>query len=337
MNRRRVFLLAALGLLGAIYLANASWLAPAPKGGAQLMAHRGIHQLYDRNGLDKDSCTAERMLPPTNPYIENTLPSIAASFRAGADILEIDIHPTADNEFVVFHDWTIDCRTEGSGVTREQSLDDLQSLDVGYGYTADGGKTYPFRGKAKGMMPSLAQVLRAFPEHRFLINIKSRWLREADLLHAYLKRHGIAIDDKIMVYGHDRPVARWKTLHPSGFAFSKASMKTCTLDYMKLGWSTIAPGSCVGGVIGVPINYRHFVWGWPNRFLERMHRSNTTVIVFGHVESENGAPGITDPGDLDAVPSGFGGLIWTDAIEKIGPAWEKLADGPSARAEAPSR
>jgi glycerophosphoryl diester phosphodiesterase len=323
MKRRRAFLLAAILLVGVVYFANASWLAPEPQGEARLMAHRGIHQLYDRVGIDKDTCTANRMLPPTNPYIENTLPSIAASFQTGADILEIDIHPTTDNEFVVFHDWTIDCRTEGKGVTRELSLEYLKSLDVGYGYTADGGKTFPFRGQGKGMMPSLAEVLKAFPEQRFLINFKSRWIEEADLLHAYLDRHGIIIDNKIMVYGHDKPVGRWKAINPNGFAFSKAEMKKCTLDYMKVGWSTKLPASCVGSVIGVPINYRQLVWGWPNRFLERMRQSNTTVIFLGNVENENGAPGITDPDDLDAVPSGFNGLIWTDAIEKVGPAWTK--------------
>ncbi|WP_237437839.1 glycerophosphodiester phosphodiesterase family protein [Altericroceibacterium endophyticum] len=325
MYPRCAFLLATLMVVGAVYFANASWLAPEPEGKARLMAHRGIHQLYDRDSIDKDTCTANRMLPPTNPFIENTLPSIAASFQAGADILEIDIHPTIDNEFVVFHDWTIDCRTEGSGVTRDQSLEYLKSLDVGYGYTADGGKTFPFRGKGKGMMPSLAEVLKAFPEQRFLINFKSRWLREADLLQEYLKRHGITIDDRIMVYGHDKPVRRWKAINPAGFAFSKAAMKTCTLDYMKVGWSTALPASCAGSVIGVPINYRHLVWGWPNRFLDRMRQSNTTVIFLGDIENENGAPGITDPDDLDAVPSGFDGLIWTDAIEKVGPAWTKKA------------
>ena len=325
MSRRRAFLIVALLASGAVYFANASWLAPEPQGKARLMAHRGIHQLYDRVGIGKDTCTASRMLPPTNPYIENTLPSMAASFQAGADILEIDIHPTTDSEFVVFHDWTIDCRTEGSGITRQHSLEYLKSLDVGYGYTADGGKTFPFRGKGKGMMPTLAEVLKAFPEQRFLINFKSRWIREADVLQAYLKRHGIVIDDKIMVYGHERPVGRWKAINPDGFAFSKAEMKKCTLDYMKVGWSTKMPSSCIDGVIGVPVNYRYFVWGWPNRFLERMRQSDTTVIFFGSIESENGAPGITDPDALDAVPSGFNGLIWTDAIELVGPAWKEKA------------
>jgi glycerophosphoryl diester phosphodiesterase len=69
--------------------------------------------------------------------------------------------------------WTVDCRTNGTGVTRRQTLVYLKSLDIGHGYTADGGKTFPFRGKGIGLMPTLREVLAAFPDRRFLINIKS--------------------------------------------------------------------------------------------------------------------------------------------------------------------
>lgn len=321
--RKRSTLLGTLiALVATVYFLNASWLAPQPRGQATLMAHRGIHQLYDREGVGNDTCTATRMLPPTNSYLENTIPSMAASFEAGADVLEIDIHPTADDAFVVFHDWTLDCRTDGAGVTRKQSLAYLTALDIGWGYTADNGKTFPFRGKGAGMMPSLAEVLKAFPHRRFLINFKSRWTEEADHLMAYLKRNAIDIDDRIMVYGGVRPVERWKTINPSGFAFTKADMKRCTLDYAKFGWSTVVPDSCRNSVIGVPVNFRHLFWGWPNRFLQRMQAAGTTVIILGEVENDNGAPGITDPDDLTAIPRGFGGLIWTDAIETVGPAWE---------------
>ena len=45
-----------------------------------------------------------------------------AGFAAGADVVELDVHPTTDGEFAVFHDWTLDCRTDGHGVTREHSM-----------------------------------------------------------------------------------------------------------------------------------------------------------------------------------------------------------------------
>ena len=48
-----------------------------------------------------------------------------------------------------------------------------KNIDIGYGYTADQGATYPFRGKGVGLIPSLDEVLEAFPDGSFLIHIKS--------------------------------------------------------------------------------------------------------------------------------------------------------------------
>lgn len=96
-----------------------------------------------------------------------------AAFRQGADVVELDVQMTKDAKFAVFHDWTLECRTNGKGVTRDYTLSELQALDIGYGYTADGGKTYPFRGKGIGLMPSLEDVLLHFPHKELLIHVKS--------------------------------------------------------------------------------------------------------------------------------------------------------------------
>ena len=63
----------------------------------------------------------------------------------------------------------------------------MQSLDIGYGYTHDGGETFPFRGKGVGKMPSLTEVLEKFPNEKFLINIKSNKPSEIDLIKNMLK------------------------------------------------------------------------------------------------------------------------------------------------------
>jgi glycerophosphoryl diester phosphodiesterase len=72
---------------------------------------------------------------------------------------------------VVSHDWTVDCRTYGKSITREHSLAKLKSLDIGYAYPAN-DKTFPFRGKGVGLMPSLEELLTAFSETQFLIYMK---------------------------------------------------------------------------------------------------------------------------------------------------------------------
>jgi len=131
------------GLLAALftglYLGNAAWLVPAQGEELQILAHRGLHQTYDKKGVERDDCTAIIIDQPIHSYQENTLPSIQAAIDLGADIVEIDIHPTTDGEFIVFHDWTLPCRTDGSGITKDQTTDYLKSLDIGYGYTSGMG------------------------------------------------------------------------------------------------------------------------------------------------------------------------------------------------------
>src|SRR5688572_22222678 len=67
---------------GAIYLWNASWRVAMPPGETQLIAHRGVHQLFSLEGVENDTCTAERIFPPTHDFLENTLPSMEAAFAA---------------------------------------------------------------------------------------------------------------------------------------------------------------------------------------------------------------------------------------------------------------
>ena len=66
---------------GFIYLNNTDWLTSAPAGGPVLLAHRGLAQTFDLDGVTNDSCTATRIHAPTHPYLENTIASMVAAFR----------------------------------------------------------------------------------------------------------------------------------------------------------------------------------------------------------------------------------------------------------------
>jgi len=318
---RKLLLVLAI-LASALFLFNTSWLASPPAGeGLTLIAHRGVHQTYNRANLGRDECTATRIYPPEHDFQENTLPSMQAAFAAGAGIVEIDIHPTTDGHFAVFHDWTTDCRTDGGGVTRKQSLAELQKLDVGYGYTADGGKTFPFRGKGVGQMPSLQDVLTRFPDGKFLINFKSRDKMEADRLKALLDEHPDWEPLIWGVYGGGAPTERMTEIAPGMRGFTTGQVKTCLKTYLALGWSGYVPEDCRNTQILVPTNYAGWLWGWPNRFLQRMHENGTEVILSGPPKGSNG---IDTTEDLGAIPDGFSGYIWTNRIERIGPQLSAL-------------
>lgn len=269
---------AFVGLVVALALWNGSFWSSygAP---TTLLAHRGVHQTYHREDLDNDTCTATRILPPEHPYLENTLASMQAAFDAGADIVEFDIHPATDGHFAVFHDWTIDCRTEGKGVTRKQAMSYLKTLDIGYGYTADGGKTFPFRGKGVGLMPTMDEVLAAFPDRRFLINIKSNDKSEGELLADRLLKLPPEQLNRLMAYGGDAPIARLKARMPKFRAMSRKSLTDCALNYLAYGWTGAIPAACRDTLVMLPSNTTVLIWGWPNLFLERMAGANTVLSL----------------------------------------------------------
>ncbi len=102
---------------------------------------------------------------------ENTLVAFERALDWwGADILELDVQPTADGEVVVFHDATLDRTTDGAGPVAARTLAEIQALDAGYCFTPD-GLQYPFRGRGI-RVPTLAELLDAFPGVRINIEIK---------------------------------------------------------------------------------------------------------------------------------------------------------------------
>ena len=317
-TRRVLGGLAAVGLL--LYLVNTSHLASPLENEMVLLAHRGLAQDYDREGLTGTTCTAERLILTGHTSLENTLPSMQAAFDLGADVVEFDVHRTADDSFAVFHDWTVDCRTDGSGVTHELTLDSLQSLDIGYGYTADGGQTYPFRGEGIGLMPSLDEVLNTFPDRHFLIDLKSNEPSDGALLADRLEALSPDQQARLMVYGGGQAVQRVRERLPHIQTIWPHRLKQCLARYLGLGWTSHVPAACKGSVVMVPANVAPWLWGWPNRFLQRMDAVGTSVFVIGDYNGESHSTPFDDPNRLDMFADDFGGGVWTDRIDLLAPA-----------------
>jgi len=121
-------------------------------------------------GTRRPRVIAHRGSSGTHP--ENTLVSFQKGVDVGADILEMDIHLTADGQIVVIHDPTVDRTTNGAGTVASKTLADLKVLDAGFRFTPDGGITFPFRGKGV-KIPTLEEVLDAFPQMPMNVEIKA--------------------------------------------------------------------------------------------------------------------------------------------------------------------
>lgn len=103
---------------------------------------------------------------------ENTLTAFQRAVAQHATrMLETDVHLTRDGEFVVAHDATLERCTDGTGEVAAYTLAELQRLDAGHHFSPDGGRTYPFRGQG-ARLPSLRELLRAFPSLRMNIEVK---------------------------------------------------------------------------------------------------------------------------------------------------------------------
>ena len=321
MKRSLAFAAAALALISAfVFLNNSALLSSPGTGQPHVLAHRGLAQTFGTDDLKSDTCTAERMHAPEHPFLENTLASMQRAYELGADMVELDVHPTADGQFAVFHDWTVDCRTNGKGVTREHGLAALKALDIGYGYTADGGKTFPFRGKGVGLLPSLDEVLAAFPGKRLLIHIKSNDPGEGELLARRLGALAPEHLGRLSVYGGERPVDVIRQRLPQIAAMHARGLKQCLMRYVALGWSGYVPSACTRTIVLMPLNYAHWMWGWPDRFLERMRGVSSEVFVIGPWHGGEFSTGIDDVRQLEALPERYSGGIWTNRIDRIAPA-----------------
>lgn len=100
----------------------------------------------------------------------NTLFAFQRAVQLGADMLELDVHQTADGAFVVIHDATVDRTTDGSGAVRAMTLAEIQALDAGYDWSPDGSST-PYRGTGL-RIPTLVEVLASFPDLPMNVEIK---------------------------------------------------------------------------------------------------------------------------------------------------------------------
>lgn len=104
---------------------------------------------------------------------ENTLEAFRnAVERYRTDMLELDVRLTRDGAVVVSHDATTGRCCERDLQIAATNLRDLQNLDAGYRFTPDGGATFPFRGKGV-FIPTLQEVLRAFPKVKMNIELKA--------------------------------------------------------------------------------------------------------------------------------------------------------------------
>jgi glycerophosphoryl diester phosphodiesterase len=65
----------------------------------------------------------------------NTLAAFALAAEQGADGIELDVQLSADNQIVIFHDYTLERLTENKHKVSELTTSELKDIDLGEGQT----------------------------------------------------------------------------------------------------------------------------------------------------------------------------------------------------------
>lgn len=143
----------------------------------------------------------------------NTMYAYEHAVALGVDMLEMDLHATADGKLVLMHDETVDRTTDGTGKIEEMTLAEFKALDGGYDWTNDDGQTHPFRGQ--GITPaSLDEVFSAFPDMPMNIEIKLVESQPvAELFCQAIRDYGM--QDKVLVASfHQDAMDQFRSLCP---------------------------------------------------------------------------------------------------------------------------
>ena len=160
--------------------------APAPAGTTNPWLERRVLNIAHQGGEDE--------------FPSNTLYAFKKAVRAGADMLKLDVGVTRDDRVVVIHNTSVDRTTNGSGLVSELTRKEIQSLDAAYWFSANASShyshdldpaAYRLRGVATGerrppkgfrktdfRVPTLREVLRAFPRTPINIEVKARTKQE---------------------------------------------------------------------------------------------------------------------------------------------------------------
>jgi glycerophosphoryl diester phosphodiesterase len=169
----------------------------------------------------------------------NTMYAFKRAVALGADMIELDVESTADDQLVVIHNASVDQTTNGAGLVRDMTFGQVRALDAAYnfvpGRSAVPGlppESYPLRGvrthdqkppegykAADFAIPSLREVLREFPDVPINIEIKgtsdtdvASFLHNATLLAKLLKKTDRT--DIIVTSFNDVTVAAFHQLLP---------------------------------------------------------------------------------------------------------------------------
>jgi glycerophosphoryl diester phosphodiesterase len=207
---------------------------------------------------------------------ENTLEAFRLAVEAGAGGLELDVRMTRDGEVVVIHDATVDRVTDGSGTVAGMTLDEVRRLDAGYGFSSDGGRTFPYRGRGV-RIPTLAEVYEGFPDTCVNADIKEAQPEAEEAVLSVIREADA--EGRTLVASTDHAVLRRFRKVSEGRVSTGASRREIAAYYVLSRLHLEALVSPAYEALQVPVEHRGIKLVTP-RFVRAAHSRGARVDVW---------------------------------------------------------
>ncbi len=238
---------------------------------------------------------------------ENTMAAFAAAAAGGADMIEIDLHMSADGEGIVIHDGTVDRTTDASGAVGDLDVAEIARFDAGSWFDpAFGGQHVPLIG-------DVLELLERHPRVRLLLEFKDPW-DEGPLRRVLGEIQDAGLAERVLVQSFFPPVLQTLRTHateiPRGLIatrFDEQVLATCAeLDV-------------------VACNPRHTLVAADPQIVDQVHAAGLQIMVWTPNEPEQWEP---------LVAAGVDGII-TDRPDRLR-GFLQVRDGAHSSSSAPS-
>jgi len=218
---------------------------------------------------------------------ENSLGAFDRAVKAGYVYLETDVHATSDGVAVVFHDRTTDRMLGRPGRISDLTWADLESIRV----------------EGEAVVPRLTDVLEAFPDCRWNIDLKAD--NVVDPAIEAIWRLG-ARDRVLLASFNDRRIRRARDICGPRQATSMGQWETAALRIGSLHGRGMAGFIRGVAAVQVPVSY-YRLRVVDARFINHAHRLGMQVHVWT----------IDDPAEMhELLDLGVDGIM-TDRIEVL--------------------
>lgn len=209
-------------------------------------------------------------------YPENTMPAFDSAVSMGVDVIETDVHLTVDGEIVIWHDDTMEIMSGDKRKLTEMNWNEIKGINTAAQFTADGGKTYPYRNNP--VFPvRLKDVLLRFKKMRFNVDLKDKSLELA-------KKYGKILDDLnafnrvVTASFHNTTLNHFRKLYPQAIT-SCTSKEVLKLILLYRTGLLKLPLPLTPGVIQVP-EYSGSIRVLSEKFISQLHQKGFKVQIW---------------------------------------------------------